>query len=407
MRITKILGATVALGVTFGGYMSAGAQVSDDVVRIGVLNDQSGVYSDITGQGSVLAAQMAVEDFGGTVLGKPIEIIFADHQNKPDVGSSIAREWIDRRGVDVITDVPTSSVGLAVQALTREKKRVFLMSGVGTTEVTGKACSPTGIAWTFDTYALAKGASMGLMKEGGDTWFLLIADYAFGHSIERDLRSFIEGTGGKVVGVARHPLGTSDFASYLLQAKSSNAKVIGLGNAGGDMINSIKQASEFGITQSGQKLASILVNINDVNSLGLQLAQGLFTTEAFYWNLNEETRAWSQRFMKRHNGMVPNMIQVGVYGSVLHYLKGVQAAGTDEAGAVVAKMKSMPINDFYTKGARIREDGRVMRDMYVFQVKAPSESKEPFDYYKLVRTIPGEEAFRPLKEGGCPFVNSQ
>ncbi|WMT76341.1 ABC transporter substrate-binding protein [Bradyrhizobium sp. Ash2021] len=406
MRIDRFIGILTVLSGVLGGCASALAQISDNVVRIGVLNDQSGVYSDITGRGSVIAAQMAVEDFGGTVLGKPIEIIFADHQNKADVGSSIARKWIDRQGVDAIADVPTSSVGFAIQELTRTKNRVFLNSGSGSSDLTGKACSPNAIAWTFDTYALAKGASA-LVKEGADSWFLLIADYAFGHSIERDLRSFVEASGGKVVGVARHPLGTSDFASFLLQAKSSNAKVIGLGNAGADTINAIKQASEFGITQSGQKLASILVNINDVNSLGLTLAQGLVTTEAFYWNLNAETRAWSERFMKLRQGMVPNMIQAGVYGSVLHYLKAVKNAGTDEAKAVVAEMKRMPIDDFYTKGARIREDGRVMRDMYVFQVKAPSESKEPFDYYRLVRTIPGEEAFRPLKEGGCPYVGPQ
>lgn len=392
MRIDRFIGILTVLSGVLGGCASALAQISDNVVRIGVLNDQSGVYSDITGRGSVIAAQMAVEDFGGTVLGKPIEIIFADHQNKADVGSSIARKWIDRQGVDAIADVPTSSVGFAIQELTRTKNRVFLNSGSGSSDLTGKACSPNAIAWTFDTYALAKGASA-LVKEGADSWFLLIADYAFGHSIERDLRSFVEASGGKVVGVARHPLGTSDFASFLLQAKSSNAKVIGLGNAGADTINAIKQASEFGITQSGQKLASILVNINDVNSLGLTLAQGLVTTEAFYWNLNAETRAWSERFMKLRQGMVPNMIQAGVYGSVLHYLKAVKNAGTDEAKAVVAEMKRMPIDDFYTKGARIREDGRVMRDMYVFQVKAPSESKEPFDYYRLVRTIPGKKHF--------------
>ncbi|MET4260000.1 branched-chain amino acid transport system substrate-binding protein [Bradyrhizobium sp. S3.12.5] len=400
-----------AAAVLAGLLLSPGqalSQISDDVVKIGVLNDQSGVYADVTGQGSVIAAQMAVEDFGGTVLGKQVKVIFADHQNKADVGSAIVRKWIDQDGVDAIADVPTSSVGLAVQEITREKKRVFLMSGPGTSDLTGKFCSPTGIAWTYDTYSLSKGLVSGLSSKGYKTWFVLAADYAFGQAMQRDITAFVESAGGKVVGGVRHPLNTADFSSFLLTAQSSKADVVALANAGGDTVNAIKQASEFGLTQAGQTLAGLLVTITDVNSLSLKTAEGLVVTTSFYWDMSDETRAWSKRFMSRNGGKVPNMMQAGVYGAVLHYLKAIKAAGTDEATTVADQMKKMPINDFYTRDGVVREDGRVLRDMYVMQTKSPSESRYPFDYYKLLSVIPGRDAFRPISEGGCPFVkNSQ
>ncbi|WP_119420818.1 ABC transporter substrate-binding protein [Desertibaculum subflavum] len=382
----------------------AAAQVSDDVVKLGVMNDQSGLYADITGPGSVVAARMAVEDFGGKVLGKPIEVVFADHQNKPDIGVNVARQWIDTQQVDAMVDVPTSSVALAVQEVTRQKNRVFLMSGPASSDLTGKACSETGIHWTYDTYALANGTGKALVKQGGDTWFFLTSDYAFGHALERDTAKFVTDGGGKVLGVVRHPLNTADFSSFLLQAQASKAKVIGLANAGGDTINSIKQAAEFGVVAGGQRLAGLLVFINDVHALGLKTAQGLVVTSAFYWDLNDDTRAFAKRFMEKHKGMVPSMIQAGVYGEVMHYLKAVQAAGTDEAKAVAKKMKELPINDFMTKNGSIRQDGRVIRNMYLLQVKKPEESKAKYDYYKVLATIPGNEAFRPMAEGGCPLV---
>ena len=383
---------------------TANAQLSGDVVRLGVLNDQSGLYADIGGQGSVTAARMAVEDFGGTVLGKPIEVVFADHQNKPDVGSNITRQWIDQDGVDVIVDVPTSSVALAVQAITKEKERIFLMSGPASSDLTGKACSPFGFQWTYDTYALANGTGGAMVKQGGDSWFFLTSDYAFGHALERDTSTAVKEAGGKVLGAVRHPLNNSDFSSFLLQAQGSGAKVIGLANAGGDTINSIKQASEFGITQSGQSLAGLLVFISDVHSLGLKTSQGLVITTAFYWDQNDETRAFSKRFAEKMGGRVPSMTQAGVYSEVAHYLKAVKAAGTDDAKKVADQMRSMPINDFMTKDGKIREDGRIIRDMYLVQVKKPEESKGPYDYYNILRTIPGEQAYRPLDKGDCPLV---
>jgi len=386
---------------------AATAQISDDAVKIGVMNDQSGLYADITGPGSVLAARMAVEDFGGKVAGKSIEVLFADHQNKPDIGANIVRQWIDTQQVDAIADVPTSSVALAVQEITREKNRMFLMSGPASSDLTGKACSETGIHWTYDTYALANGTGKALVKQGGDSWFFLTADYAFGHALERDTSKFVQEGGGKVLGVVRHPLSTADFSSFLLQAQASKAKIIGLANAGGDTINSIKQASEFGIVAGGQRLAGLLVFINDVHALGLKTAQGLVISESFYWDLNDETRAFSKRFAEKNKGnMVPSMIQAGVYGAVSHYLKAVQAAGTDEAKAVAKKMKELPINDFMTKNGSIRQDGRVLRDMHLLQVKKPEESKYKYDYYTVLTTVPGTEAFRPLAQGGCPLVKS-
>ena len=382
---------------------TAQAQISDNVVKIGVMNDQSGLYADITGQGSVIAARMAVEDFGGKVLDKPIEVVFADQQNKPDIGSNIVKQWIDTEKVDTIVDVPTSSVALAVQQITKEKKRIFLISGAASSDLTGKACSPYGFHWTYDTFMLAAGSGRALVKAGGDTWFFLTADYAFGHALERDTGDAVKASGGKVLGAVRHPLNTSDFSSFLLQAQASKAKVIGLANAGGDTINSIKQASEFGITAGGQRLAGLLVFITDVHSLGLKIAQGLVVTESFYWDQNDQTRAWSKRFYDKA-GKQPSMVQAGVYSAVSHYLKAVKAAGTDDADKVAAKMRETPINDFMTKNGTIRPDGRVMRDAYLLQVKKPEESKGAWDYYKILATIPPDQAFRALKDGGCDLV---
>jgi len=384
-------------------FGTAQAQISDDVVKIGVLSDMSSLYSDIAGPGSVVAAQMAVKDFGGKVAGKPIEIISADHLNKADVGSAIARQWFDQDHVDVIVDVPTSSIALSVQDIAKEKGKVFLISGAASSDLTGKACSPTGVHWTYDTYALAHGTGGALVKQGGDSWFFLTADYAFGHALENDTSAVVKAAGGKVFGAVNVPLNNADFSSFLLQAQASKAKVIGLANAGGDTINSIKQAAEFGIVAGGQRLAGLLVFISDVNSLGLAAAQGLVLTESFYWDQNDETRAWAKRFIAER-GKVPSMVQAGVYGAVTHYLKAIEAAKTDEGKAVVGKMRELPINDFMTKNGRLREDGRVERDMYLFQVKTPGESKYPYDYYKQLATIPAAEAFRPLSESACPLV---
>jgi branched-chain amino acid transport system substrate-binding protein len=382
----------------------AQAQVSDDVVKLGVLNDQSGVYADLAGHGSVEAARMAVEDFGGTVLGKSIEVISADHQNKPDVGANIVNQWIDVDQVDAVVDVPTSSVALAVQEITRQKNRVHLNSTGGTSDLTGKACSPTTAHWTYDTFALANGTGRAVVQDGGESWFFLTADYAFGHALERDTAAAVEAAGGQVLGTVRHPFPNNDFSSFLLQAQASGSNVIGLANAGGDTINAIKQAREFGITQAGQRLAGLLIFLSDIHSLGLETAQGLVLTTGFYWDLDDETRAWSKRFAERNNGRMPTMVQAGVYSAVLHYLRAIEAAGTDEAKAVMAKMKELPIDDFFAKNGKLRQDGRMVHDMYLVQVKTPEESKGPWDYYKILRTIPGDEAFRPLQDGNCPLV---
>jgi branched-chain amino acid transport system substrate-binding protein len=386
---------------------AAHAQISDGVVKIGVLNDMSSLYADIGGKGSVLAAQMAVEDFGGKVLDQPIEVISGDHQNKPDIGAGLARKWIDTEHVDTIVDVPTSSVALAIQEVTREKKRVFLMSGPASSDLTGKACSPYGFQWTYDTYALAHGTGGAMVKQGGDSWFFITADYAFGHALERDTSEAVKAEGGKVLGSVSVPLNTQDFSSFLLQAQASKAKVIGLANAGGDTINSIKQAAEFGIVAGGQKLAGLLVFLTDVDSLGLKTAQGLTITSAWYWDKDDASRAFAKRFVARNpNGRPPTYTQAGVYGEVSFYLNAIKAAGTDDADRVSAKMRSMKINDFMTKDGWIREDGRIMRDMYLEEVKKPQESKYPYDYFKVLATIPAERAFRPLKDGCCPLVKN-
>jgi branched-chain amino acid transport system substrate-binding protein len=380
------------------------AQLNGTPVRIGVLNDQSGIYADLSGQGSVIAARMAVEDFGGTVLGRPIDVIFADHQNKPDVGSAIAARWYDTEGVDAIVDVPVSSVALAVQEIARERKRIVLFSAAGSSDLTGKACSPMGTQWTFDSIALAKGTASAVTKSGGTTWFFLTANYAFGTAMEADARRYIAEAGGQVLGSVRHPQGTTDFSSFLLQAQASKAKVIGLANAGSDTINALKGASEFGVVAGGQKLAAMLTFLSDVHSLGLQAAQGLQLTESFYWDLNDATRAWSKRFGARMGGRMPTMVHAGVYSAVTHYLKAINMAGTDDSEKVAAAMHEMNISDAILPSATIREDGRVLRPFYLFEVKKPEESKGPYDYYKLVREIPAEEAVRPLKDGNCPLV---
>jgi len=382
---------------------TASAQVSDDIVKIGVLTDMNGPASAPTGQGSVTAAQMAIDDFGGKVLGKPISIVIGDHQLKADIGGGIARRWYDVDQVDLIVDVPVSAVGLAVQNVANEKKRLFITHSTGTADFHGKFCSPYAIQWVFDTRALAVGTADAVVKRGGDSWFFITDDYAFGHSLERDASSVVTANGGKVLGSVKPPLATPDLSSFVLQAQASKAKIIGLATAGGDMINLVKQSSEFGIVKGGQRLAALLAFIADIHTLGLEKAQGMMLTAAFYWDLDDKTRAWSKKFSERYP-KVPTMIHAGTYGAVTHYLKAVAASGTDDGGAVVAKMKEMPVDDFMTKGGVIRADGRLVRDMYLFQVKAPSESHGKFDYYKLVATIPGDQAFRPLAAGGCPLV---
>jgi branched-chain amino acid transport system substrate-binding protein len=399
MRLAGFAATAAALMMS----AAAQAQISDDTVKIGVMNDMSGLYADISGQGSVEAARLAIAEFGGTVNGKKIELVSADHQNKPDVGGAIARQWYDNDKVDVIVDVPTSSVALAVQDVARERKKVFLISGAASSDLTGKACSPTGIHWTYDTIALANGTGSAVVKAGGDSWFFITADYAFGHALERDTAAVVTASGGKVLGQVRVPLNTPDFSSYLLQAQASKAKIVGLANAGGDTINSIKQAAEFGLVEGGQKMAGLLVFVTDIHSLGLKTANGLQLTEAFYWDQTDETRAWSKRFMEKVNH-APTMVQAGVYGAVMHYLNAIKALGSDDGLTVVKKMKETPINDFMTKNGKILENGRVIRDMYLFEVKKPADSKGPWDYYKQISTIPGEQAFKRPGGNECPLV---
>ena len=400
---TRMKTAIAIIAAVLALTTSAAAEISGDVVKIGVLNDMSSLYADLGGQGSVEAARMAIADFGGTVNGKKIELISADHQNKPDIGSAIATQWFDNDGVDAIVDVPTSSVALAVQQVARNKNKAFLISGAASSDLTGKACSPTSVHWTYDTVALANGTGAAIVKAGGDTWFFITADYAFGHALERDTSRVVEANGGKVLGKVRAPLNNADFSSFLLQAQASKAKIIGLANAGGDTINSIKQAAEFGVVEGGQKLAGLLVFITDIHSLGLPAAHGLQLTEAFYWDQNDATRAWSKRFFDKIKRQ-PSMVQAGVYGAVTHYLNAIKAAGSDDGPIVVKEMKATPVNDFMTKNGKIREDGTLVRDMYLFEVKAPLESKGPWDYYKQIAVIPGEEAFKLPGPNECPLV---
>jgi len=400
----RLLG-TAALAVVLAAG-TAQAQISDGVIKIGVMNDMSGTYADLTGPGSVVAAQMAVEDFGAAAKGLKVEIVGADHQNKPDVGSNVVRQWIDVDKVDVIVDVPTSSVALAVNEIVRQKNKVFLISGAAASNLTGDKCSPNTVHWTYDTWALANGTGNAIVKTGGKNWFFLTADYAFGHALERDTAAVVEAKGGKVLGKVRHPFPATDFSSFLLQAQTSKAQVIGLANAGADTTNAIKQAAEFGIVKGGQSLAALLIFISDVKALGLPIAQGLTFTEAWYWDLNDANRDFAKRFAPRNKGIYPSMIHAGVYSAVTHYLKAVSELKSDADGkAVVAKMKSMGTDDKLFGKGTIRADGRKIHPMYLFEVKKPAESKGPWDLYNLRATIPAAEAFRPLSEGKCPLVS--
>jgi len=405
VTISYIGAVGAVLGLVAAGAVTIAQAQSPQPLKIGVMEGFSGVYGDLTA-GEVEAMQMAIEDVGGKVLGRPVEILSADHQTKPDVGAQIARRWYDVDGVKMITGLGTSSVALAVRKISQEKGLIDINTGAASADLTGPACSETGAHWVYDTYALAHVTGDAMVKAGGDSWFFLTADYAFGHALERDVTEVVKAAGGKVLGGVKHPLSTQDFSSFLLQAQGSKAKVIGLANAGQDTINSIKQAGEFGITKGGQKLAGLLVFATDVQSLTLPVAQGLVLTESFYWDLNDETRAWTKRYRAKKDRL-PSMLTAGVYSSTLHYLKAVQAAGTDDAKPVMAKMREIPVNDVMTKNGKLREDGRLVRGMYLFEVKAPSESKNEDDIYKLIATVPGEKAYRPLNEGKCPFVKSK
>lgn len=401
MKKTGIIFATLAAGL-----MASSALAQDTVnVKIGVLNDRSGLYADLAGEGSVIAARMAIEDFDAAGKGINVEVVSADHQNKPDVASTTAREWIESDGVNAIFDVPTSSAALAVNEVMRNANAVYMNSGAATSDLTGEACSPHTVHWTYDTWQLAHGTGSAMVEQGGKTWFFLTADYAFGHALERDTAAVVEESGGEVLGAVRHPFPGSDFSSFLLQAQATGADVIGLANAGGDTVNTIKQAAEFGITQSGQSLAGLLIFLTDVHALGLEAAQGLVLTESFYWDLNDDTRAWSERFAERNNGNMPTMVQAGVYASVLHYLKAVEATGSTDAETVMASMKETPTDDPLFGQGEIRADGRKIHDSYLFQVKSPDESEGPWDYYDVLATVPADRAFRPLEEGNCPLVN--
>jgi branched-chain amino acid transport system substrate-binding protein len=393
------------IGVAVAALMAtpAIAQVSDDIVKIGVLDGLSGPYADLQGPGDVVAARMAVDDFGGKVLGKPIELVSGDLQHKVDIGTSIARRWYDVEKVDAIFGLGDSAIALAVQEITKQKDRINVVIAAGTPDLTGKNCSPNGIHWTYDNYAIPRATALATVKEGGKSWYFITADYAFGHSLEASTSAVVKAAGGTVVGAVRAPMNTSDFSSFILQAQASHSDVIALANAGQDFINSMKQLVEFRVASSKQRIAGLLVTLTDVHSLGLQVAQGLTFTEAYYWDQNDETRQFSRRFQAIH-GRPPTMMQASMYGAVTHYLKAVQAAGTDAAKPVMAKMKALPINDFMTKNGQVREDGRVIRDLYLMRVKKPSESKGEWDLLQPIQTISGKEAFRPLAEGGCPYI---
>jgi branched-chain amino acid transport system substrate-binding protein len=401
MKTMAVAAAAMAASWTGPDAAAQAGGMSDGVIKIGVQTDLSGLYSDLAGPGSVLAAQMAVDDAGGKVNGVPIVVIAGDTQNKPDVASTMARRWFDEEKVDVIVDLPGSAAALAAVKVAKEKNRIALVSSGGTTRLTNEDCTDRTVHWTYDTYALANGTARAVTQQGSDTWFFITADYAFGHSMEKDAGEAIRSAGGKVLGSARHPFPGNDFSTFLLQAKASGAKVIGLANAASDMITTIKQANEFGITPK-QRLASMIAMITDVHAMGLKAAQGMMSTDGFYWDLNEETRAWSRRFFEKQKRM-PTMIQAGVYSATAHYLKAIKAAGTDEAGAVMARMKATPVNDFFAKNGRIRADGRMIHDMLLTQVKSPDESKYPWDYYKVLKVIPGEQAYMPVAQSVCPL----
>jgi branched-chain amino acid transport system substrate-binding protein len=406
MRRLGIFATGAALWLVSAFAAQAQDKVSDGVVKIGMLEDMSSIYAEITGVGAVTAAKMAVEDFGGKVLGKPIEIVSADHQNKPDIASATAREWFDSQHVDALMDVAASATALAVIEVAKARSKIVVLNGPGATRITNEACSPVSIHYTFDNYAVSHGTGAAIVKEGYDTWFFVTADYAFGHDLEEVTAAVVRSGGGKVVGSVRTPINTLDFSSALIQAQSSKAKVIGLANAGADTINTIKQAAEFGIVRGGQRLAGLLIFINDINTLGLEAAQGMLLTNAFYWDRNDESRAWAQRYFQRM-GKMPNMTQAGIYSATTHYLKAIEAVGTDETQAVMEKMRSTPINDFFAKNGKIRDDGRMVHEMYLYEVKKPAESKGPWDYYKLVATIPAEVAFQPLSESKCSLVKKE
>ncbi len=396
---SKYLSAISALAL----LCAAGPAFAAEGVKIGVLNDQSGVYADFGGKWSVEAAQMAIDDFGGSVLGQKIELVNADHQNKPDLGVSIARRWYDVEHVDMITELTTSSVALAVQELSKQEKKIDMVVGAGSSRITGDLCSPYGFHWAYDTHALAVGTGGALTEAGGNTWFFLTADYQFGYSLEQDTAAIVKEKGGKVLGAVRHPLNTSDFSSFLLQAQSSKAKVIGLANAGLDTSNAIKQASEFGIVQGGQKLAALLFTLAEVHGLGLQAAQGLQLTESFYWDRDDRSRDFANRFFKK-TGRMPNMVQAGTYSAVTSYLKAVKAAGTKDTEAVTKKLKELPVDDAFTSHGKVLANGRMVTDLYLFEVKKPSESKKPWDYYKVIATVPGDKAYPTAKDSGCPLT---
>ncbi len=403
LRLAIVRDLLFAVGIMMN---AVSALASGDVVRVGVLNDQSGAYSEFGGLGSVIAARMAVEDAGGRILGKPVEVVSADHQSKPDVGVTIARKWFDSDDVDMVVGFDNSSVALAVEQLAAEKNRIAIAGAVATTDFTGKSCTRNEAAWVYDSYALTTSLAQSLVRAGGDTWFFVTVDYAFGRSVEQDARNAVIASGGKVLGSVRHPLGAADFSSYLLKAQASGAKVIAFANAGHDMINATKQANEFGLTRAGQNIVALVVFITDIHSVGLAAAQGLTFITPFYWDRDQESRAWAKRFYERQKRM-PTMAQAGVYSAVRHYLRAMEAAGTDEAQAVMAKMRAIPVNDFFARNGHVREDGRMVHDMYFVRVKTPAESTGPWDYYKILATIPAEKAFRPLDQGGCPLVKSK
>ncbi|MER9597830.1 ABC transporter substrate-binding protein [Mesorhizobium sp. M0244] len=401
MKISYLVSAALLAATAMP---ASAAEISDGKVKIGILNDQSGVYADFGGKWSVEAAKMAVEDFGGKVQGAPIEVVSADHQNKPDIASNIARQWYDTEQVDSIMELTTSSVALAVQGISKEKKKIDIVTGAATTELTGKQCSPYGFHWAYDTHSQAVGTGGALVQQGGDSWFFVTVDYAFGYSLKEQTAKFVEGHGGKAVGEVRYPLGSTDYSSFLLQAQSSGAKVIGLANAGLDTSNSIKQAAEFGIVQGGQRLAALLFTLAEVHGLGLEAAQGVVLTEDFYWDRDDKSREFAQRFFKRTKRM-PNMIQAATYSAVTQYLKAIDKAGTDATEAVAKELHSMPVNDVFTANGKVQSDGNMVHDMYLYQVKSPSESTKEWDYYKPLATIPGSEAFLSPKESGCPTAS--
>ncbi len=399
MKLTKYLAASASAVAMMAS--AAAAEISDGVVKIGLMTDMSSVYSDVAGQGAVVAAEMAIEEFGGTVAGAPIEIVTADHQNKADIAANKAREWGDTGQVDAFAELVTTSVALAVFEVAKQQNKIALVSGAASSPLTNDACIPTGLHWTYNTRALAVGTGSAIVKEGGDSWYFLTADYAFGEALQRDVSAVVEAAGGKVVGAAKHPFPGSDFSSFILQAQASGAKIIGLANAGADTVNAIKAANEFGVVAAGQKIAGLLVFMPNVKSIGQDVAQGLQMTVSFYWDMDEETRAWSQKFYER-TGTMPTGVQAGTYSSVLHYLKAIEATGSDDTDTVLAKMREMPVQDMFAKNGVLRSDGRMVHDMYLAEVKAPSDSDGEWDLLKIVRTIPGEEAFGPLSESTCP-----